>query len=22
MQGEDGLTYQIETRCCIWDNSI
>jgi len=22
MQGEDGLTYQIETRFCSWNNSI
>jgi len=22
MQGEDVLTYEVETRCCIWDNSI
>jgi len=22
MQSEDGLTYQVETRCFIWDNSI
>jgi len=22
MQDEVGLTYQVETRCCSWDNSI
>jgi len=22
MQCENGLTYQVETRCCSWDNSL